>query len=108
MTRQIEIAGKSGVLYRYTALDEERILPPAGANYVICKPAAKGVDILFVGETESLSRLTWREQLAQARETYGDDADVMTRLNVRFVVRQAEQEDLIEAYRPPMNREARA
>jgi len=108
LARQIDIAGKSGNLYRYTALEEDRILPPAGANYVICKPADKGVDILFVGETESLARLSWREQLAKARETYGDEADVLTRLNVRSVVRQAEQEDLIEAHRPPMNREARA
>ena len=108
MARQIEIAGKSGAIYRYTALEEDRVLPPAGANYVICKPADKGVDLLFVGETESLSRIAWREQLAEARETYGEDADVMTRLNVRSAVRQAEQEDLIEEHRPPMNYEARA
>lgn len=108
LARQIEIAGKSGAVYRYTALEEDRVLPPAGANYVICKPADCGVDLLFVGETESLSRVAWREQLAQARETYGDDADVMTRLNVRSAVRQAEQDDLIEEHRPPMNHEARA
>ena len=107
LARQIEIAGKSGALYRYTALEEDRILPPAGANYVICKPADRGVDLLFVGETDSLARLAWREQLAKARETYGE-ADVMTRLNVRSAVRQGEQEDLIEDHQPPMNGEAHA
>lgn len=103
MARQIEFAGKSGNLYRYTALEEDRILPPAGANYVICKPADRGFDILFVGETDSLARLAWREQLAYARDTYGDEAKVLTRLNVRSAVRLAEQEDLVEEYRPPMN-----
>ena len=103
MARQFEIAGKSGSLYRYTALEEDRILPPAGANYVICKPAGKGVDVLYAGETDSLARLAWREQLAKARDTYGDDADVLTRLNVRSAVRLAEQDDVIEAHQPPMN-----
>ena len=97
--RHVEIAGKSGALYRYSVLEEDRVLPPAGANYVICKPADRGVDILFVGETDSLARIAWREQLAYARDTYGDDADVLTRLNVRSAVRLAEQEDLLEEYK---------
>ena len=108
MARQIEIAGKSGNRYRYTALEEDRVLPPAGANYVICKPGAQGVDILFAGETDSLARIEWRDQLAKAKDVYGDDADVLTRLNVRSAVRVAEQDDLIEEHRPPMNTEARA
>ena len=33
---------------------------------------------------------------------------MLTRLNVRSAVRQAEQDDLIEEHRPPMNVEARA
>ncbi|WP_374658170.1 hypothetical protein [Phenylobacterium sp.] len=107
MARQIEIVGKSGNLYRYQALEEDRILPPAGANYIICKPAGKGVNILYAGETDSLARLAWRDQLAQARDVYGEDADVLTRLNVRSAVRVAEQEDVIEEHQPPMNREAR-
>ena len=108
MARQIEIAGKSGNRYRYTALEEDRILPPAGANYVICKPTSQGVDVLYVGETDSLARTVWRDQLAKAKDVYGDDADVLTRLNVRSAVRLAEQDVLIEEHQPPMNAEARA
>ena len=103
MTRQIEIVGKSGNRYRYTSLEEDRILPPAGANYVIAKVSPKGVDIFYVGETDSLARTVWREQLAKAKDVYGSEADVLTRLNVRSAVRHAEQEDLIEEYQPPMN-----
>ncbi|UTP41150.1 hypothetical protein M9M90_08215 [Phenylobacterium sp. LH3H17] len=103
MTRQIEIVGKSGNRYRYTTLEEDRILPPAGANYIIAKPGSQGVDILYVGETDSLARTVWRDQLARAKDTYGSEVDVLTRLNVRSAVRMAEREDLIEEYQPPMN-----
>ena len=58
--------------------------------------------------TDSLARTAWRDQLAKAKDVYGDDADVMTRLNVRSAVRVAEQDDLIEEHSPPMNAEARA
>ena len=32
MSRQIDLAGASGARYRYTAMEENRFLPPAGAN----------------------------------------------------------------------------
>ena len=102
LTRQIEFAGKSGARYRYTPLEEERALPPVGANYVIAKVTETSSDILFVGETENMSRAAWRERLAEAKRTYGQ-ADVLTRLNVKSVIRQAEREDLIEEHHPPMN-----
>ena len=35
LSRQYELAGKSGARYRYTSFEEERFLPPAGANFVI-------------------------------------------------------------------------
>jgi hypothetical protein len=107
LTRQIEIAGKSGARYRYQSLDPDRMLPPAGANFILAKPAGAGVEILFAGETDSLSRAPWREPLAEARSRFGDDVDVMTRLNVRSAVRRAEQDDVIEEHQPPMNREMR-
>lgn len=103
MTRQIEITGKSGNRYRYTALEQDRMLPPAGANFIIAKPSGQGVEVLFAGETDSLSRATWREHLAEAKSKFGDDVDVLTRLNVRSAVRRAEQEDVIEEHQPPLN-----
>ena len=62
---------------------------------------------LVMGE-DSLARTVWRKQLVKAKDVYGDDADVLTRLNVRSAVRLAEQDDLIEEHQPPMNAEARA
>ena len=105
MSRQIEIAGKSGARYRYTAMDESRFLPPAGANFVIAKISKAGTEVVFAGETDNLANQTWRAELEKARQTYGDAA-ILTRLNVTRAIREAERTDLIEEHQPPMNRPA--
>lgn len=104
MTRQIELAGKSGARYRYTSLEEERFLPPAGANYVIAEVTNEGAKVVYAGETDNLASQTWRPKLEAARKTYGD-AKILTRLNVTRAVREAERTDLIEEYQPPMNKD---
>lgn len=103
MTRQIELSGASGARYRYTALDEERFLPPAGANFVIAKVTRSGVaEVVYAGETDNLANRAWRTLLDRAKENYGATS-VLTRLNVTRAIREAERADLIEQYRPPMN-----
>ena len=102
MTRQIELAGKSGSRSRYTPLEEERFLPPAGANYVIAQLTPEGANLVYAGETDNLANQTWRSPLEAARKTYAD-ARILTRLNVTRAVRKAEQDDLIQEHQPPMN-----
>ncbi len=85
MTRQYEIAGKSGARYRYTPLEEARFLPPAGANFVIAKLTKEGPTVVYAGETDNLANQTWRDALDKARAAYGDAA-VLTRLNVTRAV----------------------
>jgi uncharacterized protein related to proFAR isomerase len=102
LTRPIEIAGKSGARYRYTPLEEERFLPPAGANFVIAELTPEGANIVYAGETDNLANQTWRAALEAARKTHAQ-AKVLTRLNVTYAVRKAEQDDLVEQYQPPMN-----
>jgi hypothetical protein len=102
LTRQYEIAGKSGARYRYTPLEEARFLPPAGANFVIAKMSKEGPTVVYAGETDNLANQTWREALDKAREAYGEAA-ILTRLNVTRAVREAERSDLIEQHQPPMN-----
>lgn len=102
LTRQIDFAGKSGSVYRYSALEEERTLPPVGANYVIAQMTPKGASILFAGETECLSARDWQAALDEAHARYGA-TEVLMRLNVRGAVRKAEREDIIEEHSPPMN-----
>jgi hypothetical protein len=107
VTRQIELAGKSGVRYRYTRLEEERFLPPAGANFVIAQETSDGPHVVYAGETDNLANQTWRSALETARKTY-TDAKILTRLNVTRAVREAERVDLIEHYQPPMNLDSRS
>ena len=107
LSRQIELAGKSGARYRYTPLQEERFLPPAGANFVIAKLTKDGATVMYAGETDNLANQTWRQALEKARELHRDAA-ILTRLNVTRAVRKAEQDDLVEEHQPPMNLENQA
>jgi hypothetical protein len=102
LTRQIELAGKSGARYRYTPLEEDRFLPPAGANYVIADVIEGRAQVLFAGETDNLASQAWRGPLEEARKQHAN-AKVLTRLNVTRAVREAERVDLVEEHQPPMN-----
>ena len=102
MNRQIDLAGASGARYRYSPLDENRFLPPAGANYVIAELTEEGANVVYAGETDNLASQTWRSDLEKARRKYSA-ATVLTRLNVTRAVREAERADLIEHYHPPLN-----
>jgi len=104
LARQIDFAGKSGAVYRYNSLEEGRFLPPVGANYVIARITPGGADVLYAGETESLAARDWQATLEAAHGQF-EDAEVLTRLNVRSAIRRAEREDLIEAYAPPLNQD---
>ena len=107
MTRPIDLAGKSGAHYRYLLLDEERFLPPAGANFVIAELTRDGARIVYAGETDNLASQSWRAALDQARASH-PKAKILTRLNVTRAMREAERLDLIEAHRPPLNPESGA
>ena len=102
LTRQYELAGKSGARYRYTPLEEARFLPPAGANFVIARLTKDGPNLIYAGETDNLASQSWRAALETAQATYAD-AKILTRLNVTRAVREAERIDLVEQHRPPMN-----
>ena len=103
MSRQYEIAGKSGARYRYTPLEEDRFLPSQAANYVIARLTKEGAAVVYAGETDNLANQAWRETLAKARADY-PGVKILTRLNVTRAIREAELGDLIEQHQPPMNR----
>lgn len=104
LARPIELAGKSGARYRYMPLEEERHLPPAGANYVIAEVSGGAARLVFAGETDNLANQTWRADLERARQSH-PKAKVLTRLNVTRAIREAERLDLIEQHQPPLNAE---
>jgi hypothetical protein len=102
VTRQIDLAGASGARYRYTAMEESRFLPPAGANYVIAEVGDEALKIVYAGETDNLASQTWRADLEKAKRKH-PAATVLTRLNVTRAIREAERRDLIDNYHPPLN-----
>jgi hypothetical protein len=103
--KPIEIAGASGARYRYTPLEEDRFVPPAGANFLIAELTAQGLEVVYAGETDNLANQAWRKALEEARRTK-PNVKLLTRLNVTRAVREAEQADLIEQFHPPMNQHA--
>jgi hypothetical protein len=102
LNQPIDLAGKSGARYRYLPLEEDRFIPPAGANFVIAELTAQGPDLVYAGETDNLASQVWRKPLDEVRKTK-PNAKLLTRLNVTRAVREAERADLIEQYQPPMN-----
>lgn len=102
MSRQIELAGASGARYRYSTIEENRFLPPAGANYVIAELTDDALRVVYAGETDNLASQAWRADLEKVRHDH-PHATVLTRLNVTRAVREAERRDLIEHYHPPLN-----
>jgi hypothetical protein len=104
LARPIDLAGKSGARYRYMPLEEARLLPPAGANFVIAEVSGGAARLVYAGETDNLSNQTWRQALERARQSH-PKAKILTRLNVTRAIREAERLDLIAQYQPPMNAE---
>ena len=83
-------------------LDENRFVPPAGANYVIAQRSGTGRTIVMAGETDNLAVRAWRNHLEVAKERYGE-VEILTRLNVTSAIRREELADMIDGYNPPMN-----
>lgn len=101
MTRHLDIAGQSGTLYRYKALEEMRPVPPGGANFVYVKWDGDAPKIVYAGETDSLHRSVF-ETWDEAQSGFGA-TEIFARLNITGVVRRTEHEDLVAQHQPPMN-----
>lgn len=103
MARQLDFVGKTGAAYRYTALENDRIPPMAGANYVISDTGPESeVRVLFAGETENVMGDDLIARLQDVRRRW-PTAELLLRLNVRRAVRLAERDDLVAAHLPPLN-----
>lgn len=101
MSRQLEFAGKSGAVYRYTEAVDGPPMWPSGGNYVFVRDGERRPQLVYAGETESLFR-GYREGFDRAQAEHGATA-VFVRLNVSGAVRREEQADLVAKHKPPMN-----
>ena len=102
MNAIIDLAGASGVAYRFRLWPEGSAHTPTAGNYACVRLKAGRIEVLGVGDTLDLSRL--REQLPKwVRE---GDVAIYTRLNVARATRTAEHEDLIAVHGPVKARAA--
>lgn len=105
MANHIDCKGVSGAVYRFFRPKEGRPLSPAGGVFLIGRETPQGMDVLYIGETESLmtgSNARWTEAVSRHGAT-----DLFVRLAISSQVRREEQSDLVQAYGPPMNAEER-
>ncbi len=95
MTRHLDIAGKSGVLYRYRPLSEDMPVTLAGANYLVLEGQGEAATIARVGESDCLYR-----DVDELRELAGrrrGRVSFFVRLNVSGEARRQEQADILAA-----------
>lgn len=97
----IDVAGASGAVYRFARLRDGRPLSAMGGNYVYTRESGEAPEIVFAGVAQNL--LTDAHERWDEAVRAHDAAQLFTRLNVSQSVRQHEQEDILEACRPPMN-----
>ena len=91
MNAIIDLAGASGVAYRFRLWPEGAAHPPMAGNYACVRVHGERIEIMGVGDALDLSRL--REELPKrVREA---EPLIYTRLNVARATRTAEHEDLV-------------
>lgn len=95
MTRHLDVAGKSGVIYRYRPLSDDMPVTLAGANYLVLEGQGEAATIAKVGESDCLYRDVeeLRDQAARRRGRIS----LYVRLNVSGEARRQEQADILAA-----------
>jgi len=101
MGEYLDVTGGSGKHYRYMAAQAQ--LSPMGGNFLLVRDLPEGRwEIVYAGEAENLSRGV-QAQRDEAAAVHGP-LQLYTRLNVSKAIRLGEQEDVVAAYEPLMNR----
>lgn len=102
MGEYLDLIGASGLTYRYMASDGR--LSPMGGNFALVRDLTDGAwELLFAGVAESLSDGADTIH-GEAVKEHGAAVRLYTRLNVANRTRQEEQDDIVQAYSPPMNK----
>lgn len=100
---RLELVGQSGARYRYSETDYQReFYVGAPGNFVVLRARTDGTDVIYAGTHHDLFRLP-ETILARAIQDH-QSTHVMVRINLDVSERNAEQQDIIAAYKPIMNR----
>jgi hypothetical protein len=102
MTAHIDVAGGSGVLYRFNLAENARpVTAVAGLYLYVRQKPGKPPELLYIGVANSLQTdavETWRQGVDEHGATH-----LFIRLDVSRATREAARADLMAAYNPPMN-----
>jgi hypothetical protein len=98
---QIDCRSTSGEYLRFSLFKEGRPLSPMAGNYVYVRGEDDTMEVVFVGETDNLSKNA-QAHWAEAQRTFGATG-LYTRLNITAAVRRREHAELLTAYAPAMN-----
>ena len=99
MREFVDLRGASGSLYRFRLWPEGGAHPPIAGNYIVLREEASELKVLLAAVTADLSQAAAEARKALAKDS---QARLYTRLNVARAVRNAEHEDIVEAYKPAM------
>ncbi|HEY3798081.1 MAG TPA: hypothetical protein VGL58_06970 [Caulobacteraceae bacterium] len=99
----VDVAGASGVIYRFMLLKDGRPLSPMGGNYLYARHTAGRLEVLYAAEVQNLLKDA-QERWAEAVERF-QAAQIYTRLNISERVRHLELADIVAGQTPPMNAE---
>jgi hypothetical protein len=95
MTRHLDVAGKSGIVYRYRPLSDDMPVTLAGANYLVLEGQGEGATIAKVGESDCLYRDV--DELRDQANRRRGRVSLFVRLNVSGEARRQEQADILAA-----------
>jgi hypothetical protein len=95
----IDLAGASGVLYRFERIDDLEQLPAIAGNFVYVQGEGRAATVICSGVDETLRRAG--ERLAEARQQHGAE-DVYVRRNVSLRTRAQEHADIVDRHNPVM------
>jgi hypothetical protein len=101
---RLELVGQSGARYRYGETDFHReFYVGTPGNFVVLRARTDGTDVIYAGTHHDLFRLP---EIILGRAFQDHQAThVMVRINLDANERSAEQQDIIAAYTPIMNRD---
>jgi hypothetical protein len=95
--------GKSGRAYTYGYIDPNAVLPFGAGNYIVAKDKGNDIDIIYVGEANSIygefiNTMLW----TNAKAAYGADL-IFGHPHLDPAARDSEKRDLVDQWNPPMN-----
>lgn len=101
MREFVDLKGASGAAYRFRLWPEGAAHLPMAGNYAFVRDNGDAIEVLLADISDDLS--TERRRMQQMNGADLDQVQIYTRLNVSRSVREAENDDIVAHYSPPLS-----